>query len=293
MNSTIKNDIIRFDEVGLIPTKRVKTLDEHLRQAERDLETLQTLQTNPESYIPKIGNFKLVYCSKEIQEEFYKRFLTKIRPGISADRDFTKIRESQMTPISKWVNKTTQFGKVDGTIYNLGTKENPIQVSLISESEKSSRNNDTLLAHEMVHCIRNSWNTSPKSHFAEETLAYCCLDKNEKVTNIMLRTFPVIHAGITMFIPVTAIAAIAYAKMSESALIGTGLAYAGILLKEAIYGRKTANFFNRASEEGLNPYYLFTHSEPGEYSQSCTITEQLQKSTNPRFQIMATRLGLI
>jgi hypothetical protein len=287
----IRSEIEHYDELGLLPSRQAKNIEEYLKQAEINAKILEELQKNPQTLAEKIGPFELIYPDKEIERQFYKKFLTRIRPGITMDENFTNTYEDKMDTVEKIANKTNIMGKISGTIYNLGSKENPIQISLLNK--KSKIGPQTTLAHEMIHCIRNSWNPKKANHFIEETFAYCCLDSDNNMEKRLIVAFPPLHSAVSLIPLMAGLTLIGYIAGGLNGIAGVSAGYGFNISNQIYLGHKTKKFFERAESEGLNPHYLFTHSDPQEYHKNKSLAEQIAKSQEPRFQIMATRLGLI
>ena len=161
-------------------------------------------------------------------------------------------------------------------------------ITIIKKLENDDDNEASeWLCHETVHCVRSQYHRlglrqTLSYGFVEETIAYS-IDKPGD-TKTMLRVFPAIMQGI-MFSPFLLGAYLFYpiANITTFSCIGMSL----------YYGYKTASFFKKCEDEGLNPFYLFLRSSPSEYPKKEPVRDQLYENDNVRFRIMANGLGLI
>ena len=53
----------------------------------------------------------------------------------------------------------------------------------------------------------------------------------------------------------------------------------------------TRPLIHRCDKEGINPYYAFLRSQPGDYELGKTVKESIENSDRVRLQVMAHQLG--
>ncbi len=290
----IQKDIEFFDRKGFVPSKKVKTLDDYLLESWGKLQLIDEFKNDPQKFISEhLGidtDIEILLPSEGWQKRFYETFLTEPLPGIYADPiDVKKIMTSHslFQKTRYWSHRLIPTGFM-GTILDFGDKKLNTYIPIIKKVEKDDDNEASeWLCHETVHCVRSQYHRlglrqTLSYGFVEETIAYS-IDKPGD-TKTMLRVFPAIMQGI-MFSPFLLGAYLFYpiANIPTFSCIGMSL----------YYGNKTASFFKKCEDEGLNPFYLFLRSSPSEYPKKEPVRDQLYENDNVRFRIMANGLGLI
>jgi hypothetical protein len=313
-----RQDIIYFDRRGFVASLTCKTMDNYLKEAEAKANLLRRFEDHPEQVMQENGfrhDFQVAIASYEFNEQFFQKTMTSTLPGIVTS---TQTYES--------MGKSTKTS--GGTIKSVCDESTGVSTWLpIFWNDGSLTKTDIseILTHETIHCIRNQGGLI-KYLGSEEVMAYHCSTKSSKSIDELaaskkvfmthgegdyLRDLREYRAGLAgfLFSICTVLASAEYlairaVTLEDGPLLGNlfaaplvtlifpALDYHLTLYKESREGKRVAELIKRCDSEGLNPFYVYLRSNPREFSSRKPIRDQIAKSKNPRFQVMATRLEL-
>ncbi|MHA1852938.1 MAG: hypothetical protein ACTSUF_05430, partial [Candidatus Heimdallarchaeaceae archaeon] len=83
----MRSELLLYDEKGFVPSRKIRTLDEYLRESEAKLEMLCHFEKDPHRFIYEhLGiddDFEIARPNDEWSERFYSLFETQPLCGIS------------------------------------------------------------------------------------------------------------------------------------------------------------------------------------------------------------------
>ena len=291
-------DVKFFDSLGIVPSASVRTLEDYLWEGEKKFKKITELKADPAQFVADQFGIKadvgIVIPSEEWTQNFENRFMTKPWPALYADKaNFRKLFMAVYGKHVYWINRSITFGGIVGTILKI---DNQISIPVLLNKGKPQDKLSEYACHETVHCVRRQHDKRRLidklrySFTVEEAIAYSTDTEHTPATKT--RTFPAILTLI-YFAPLLAVLGAAEGLATgRTPYIPAGIVLGGMTLNQIYYANKTASFFRRSEEEGINPRYLFLRSNPSEYPKNMSITDAIYSNESPRFQIMAARLGI-
>jgi len=151
------NDVIEFDKQGFVPGRKVRTIDEYLRECEEKRQFLEATFSTTSELVGEYG--QVVSLGEQRRQLFFQRYDTYPQQAIAMEREVFK-----RIVLCLYPNKN-----VAGTLgIAHRTRENNMPLSLLVKMRHMREH----LAHESIHVIRLQWKTDDLDHDVEEIMAY-------------------------------------------------------------------------------------------------------------------------
>jgi len=161
-----KEDVVFFDEKGMVPSSSVKTIDDYLSESEKKWALIEAFRADPQKFFAEQTGIvdleiELVEADQYNVELFQWMAHTTPFPRLRVSQgDFRRVsleyRWRKCPRLAETLNRTTKLGSLgDGTIISF-TKDG-VQVKLPIINNEAGPQEGYLILHETIHAIREQY----------------------------------------------------------------------------------------------------------------------------------------
>lgn len=288
----MNSDLIFYDQKGILPSPKAKTIDDFLSEADHKYRLLEQFKSNPHSLVE--GDYSLEALDETNHYFFVQKFMTEPFPALVSGREtFKRLYSSDSFP-----KKLLYSRNILGSFFYLDRKK-PFSVPIIVLQDKIEDRQEAV-AHENIHVARSQWNTfysKIKAGILEEAMAYTSHNLPEETTKKIL-PFGISYSLVESFSPLTLLAMgiLGYTLFGPKGIlygatfeIFTSLLASGTLSLPIL---KTKNLMEKCQDEKINPHYLLLRSNPFEFTLRKPIEEQIAQKEGVKWDIIRTRLNI-